>query len=116
VEVTFPRTHTGGEMYLYAVYERTVHTYDITWIVPTVTNGEFDYDVNTTEITATYTYNQSVVVPLAASIALTNIYGTGFNYLPNGWSSTQGGAKVTDFGKCTGARTFYARYILQPTV
>jgi hypothetical protein len=104
-------------MYYYAVYTRVEREYTVTWVIPSVTeNGQFDYNENITEVTATYTYGQSITVPLAASTALTSIYGTDVNYLPNGWSATQGGGKITDFGKCTGARTFYARYIVQPTV
>jgi uncharacterized repeat protein (TIGR02543 family) len=118
-EADFPKSPAAAHVVYYAQYTRVEREYTVTWVIPDITqNDQLDYSVNMTKITETYTYGQSVVVPLAASTALTNIYGTGVNYLPNGWAVTQGGVKVTDFGKCTGTgeRTFYARYIPQPTV
>jgi uncharacterized repeat protein (TIGR02543 family) len=111
-EVTFPRTQTGRDMLLYAVYERTENEYTVTWIIPTVIDDQLDYKIgNATIITETYKYGESIT-----SVTLPTLYGIGVNYLPNGWSSTQGGAKITDFPKCTAARTFYAKYIPQLTV
>jgi hypothetical protein len=109
-ETTFPRIQTGRDMYFYAVYKRTECEYTVNWVIPIITNGQLDY-TNATITPVTYKYGDAIT-----SLAPPNLYGAGVNYLPNGWSSTQGGAKVTDFGKCTGTRTFYAKYIPQPTV
>jgi uncharacterized repeat protein (TIGR02543 family) len=111
-KVVFPQTHGARDIYYYAVYERTEREYTVTWVIPVITDGQLDYKSgNATVITETYKYGESIT-----SLTLAELYGTGANYLPNGWSATQGGAKITDFGKCMGERTFYARYIPQPTV
>jgi hypothetical protein len=97
-------------MYYYAVYTRVEREYTVNWVIPIITNGQLDY-TNATITPVTYKYNDAIT-----SLTSLNLYGDGVNYLPNGWSATQGGDKITNFGKCTGERTFYAKYIPQPTV
>jgi uncharacterized repeat protein (TIGR02543 family) len=111
--VAFPITRDATDVVYYAQYTCTERVYTITWVIPDIIqNNQLDYDVNATVITETYTYGQNIIVPLAALNELPSING---NYISIGWSSTQGGAKVTNFGKCTGECTFYARYVPQYT-
>jgi uncharacterized repeat protein (TIGR02543 family) len=113
--VTFPQTHGARDIYYYAAYERKLRVYDINFVIPVVTNGQLNYsDGNTITISVEY---GAAVTPTAEVLELLTLrYGDTVNYIFNGWSSTQGGAKIADFTKCTAARTFYARYILQSTV
>jgi uncharacterized repeat protein (TIGR02543 family) len=108
-EAPFPSTRDATDVIYYAQYERAEREYTVTWIIP---DDRLDYtDGNATKIQVTYKYGDAIT-----SLALTEIHGAGVNYLPNGWAATQGGAKIMDFGKCMGARTFYARYTIHPTV
>jgi chaperonin cofactor prefoldin len=102
-----PKKRDATDVIYYAQYERAEREYTVTWIIP---DDRLDY-TNATKIQVTYKYGDAIT-----SLALTEIHGAGVNYLPNGWAATQGGAKITDFGKCMGGRTFYARYTPKQTV
>jgi hypothetical protein len=105
-----PKIRDATDVIYYAQYDRAVREYNINWVIPVVTDGQLDY-TNATITPVTYKYGDAVT-----ALTFTEIHGAGINYLPNGWAATQGGAKVTDFGKCSGERTFYARYIPKQTV
>jgi chaperonin cofactor prefoldin len=108
--VTFPKTRTATDIIYYAQYTRTEREYTVKWVTPVITDGQLNY-TDGTVTTKTYKYGDAIT-----SLTFTEINDAGVNYIPNGWSATQGGAKITDFGKCMGERTFYARYAAQPTV
>jgi predicted nucleic acid-binding Zn-ribbon protein len=112
VAAKLPKDRTATDVIYYAQYTRTERTYNINWIIPAIANDRLDYTKGSAAvITAAYKYGEPIT-----SAAQAEIHGTKVNYIPNGWAATQGGAKVADFGRCTGDRTFYARYIPRQTV
>jgi uncharacterized repeat protein (TIGR02543 family) len=121
-EITFPRNQSNRDLYFYAVYERTVRTYDINFVIPVLTDIGLDYgDGNIITISGNE-YGAAVKLPSGISGLLTPIYDTAnhVNYIFAGWFVTTSGVetKITNLNSVmvTGERTFYARYTMQPTV
>jgi uncharacterized repeat protein (TIGR02543 family) len=114
LEVTFPRTKTGGDIILYAIYKREIRTYTVTWIMPAVNvnSGKLDYDYSGDKVRAEikeYKYGEAIIEPGDIWEVL---YGDAA-YIFMGWSSTKNGDKVTNFDKIYGDRIFYAKYMPQ---
>jgi uncharacterized repeat protein (TIGR02543 family) len=111
-EADFPKSPAAANVVYYAQYTRVERIYDIKWIVPVITGGNLSYNIPTKqeEITALKYGTVITTIPEAPEL----LYGDVI-YIFAGWSTTPGGTKITNFGSVTGERTFYARYIAQPT-
>jgi uncharacterized repeat protein (TIGR02543 family) len=113
--VILPKADATNVVY-YAQYDCALRMYNIKWVVPIIdANGRLDYTVGPSQTTEVE-YGWIIEVPSELR-TLIPLYGN-VNYIFDGWfSSSSGGSKII-FGIVTvaGAKTFYARYIMQPTV
>jgi hypothetical protein len=88
--------------------------YNIKWVVPIIDdNGKLDYIVDPAQTTEVE-YGGIIEVPPDLR-TLIPLYGN-VNYIFDGWFSSSSGGSNVIFNTVAGAKTFYARYIMQPTV